>query len=411
MAELDAGCRTLRAYTERANNSLTLPDYFTHRFEDRSRLLRVVPALVILVFFALYVASGVVAGGRLIEGVFGVPYATAIWIGAGVTIAYTLVGGFLAVSWTDTAQGLLMLFALVVTPITVVYFNGGFADSVALVREVDVAYLSLVGAGGWVAIVSGLAWGLGYFGQPHILVRFMAAESVASIPTARRIGVGWMLLCLFGSLGVGFFGIGWFANNPEFAGPVQENAERVFLSLVTVVFHPWIAGILLSAILAAIMSTLNSQLLVCSSALTEDFYRAFLRRTASQVELLWVGRITLLLVSLVAIWMARDPDARVLQLVSYAWAGFGAAFGPVIVLSLLWRRMTRDGALAGMLVGSLVVLVWNRFGWFGVYEMIPGVALATLAIVGVSLLGRPPATSVDDTFTGMEGDMRDARGV
>lgn len=388
-----------------------MPDYFTHRFEDRSRLLRVVPALVILVFFALYVASGVVAGGRLIEGVFGVPYATAIWIGAGVTIAYTLVGGFLAVSWTDTAQGLLMLFALVVTPITVVYFNGGFADSVALVREVDVAYLSLVGAGGWVAIVSGLAWGLGYFGQPHILVRFMAAESVASIPTARRIGVGWMLLCLFGSLGVGFFGIGWFANNPEFAGPVQENAERVFLSLVTVVFHPWIAGILLSAILAAIMSTLNSQLLVCSSALTEDFYRAFLRRTASQVELLWVGRITLLLVSLVAIWMARDPDARVLQLVSYAWAGFGAAFGPVIVLSLLWRRMTRDGALAGMLVGSLVVLVWNRFGWFGVYEMIPGVALATLAIVGVSLLGRPPATSVDDTFTGMEGDMRDARGV
>jgi sodium/proline symporter len=399
----------LRAYTERANNALTLPDYFTHRFEDTSRLLRIVPALVILVFFALYVASGVVAGGLLIEGVFGVPYATAIWIGAGVTIAYTLVGGFLAVSWTDTAQGMLMLFALVVTPITVVYFNGGFADSVVLVREVDVAYLSLVGAGGWVAIVSGLAWGLGYFGQPHILVRFMAAESVASIPTARRIGVGWMLLCLLGSLGVGFFGIGWFANNPEFAGPVQENAERVFLSLVTVVFHPWVAGILLSAILAAIMSTLNSQLLVCSSALTEDFYRAFLRRMASQRELLWVGRITLLLVSLVAIWMARNPDARVLQLVSYAWAGFGAAFGPVIVLSLLWRRMTRNGALAGMLVGSVVVLVWNRFGWFGLYEMIPGVALATLAIVGVSLMGRPPATSVDDVFSSMEGDMRDAR--
>lgn len=399
----------LRAYTERANNSLTLPDYFTHRFEDRSRLLRVVPALVILVFFALYVASGVVAGGRLIESVFGVPYGLAIWIGAGVTIAYTLVGGFLAVSWTDTAQGLLMLFALVVTPLTVVYFNGGFADSVALVREVDVAYLSLVGAGGWVAVISGLAWGLGYFGQPHILVRFMAAESVASIPKARRIGVGWMLLCLFGSLGVGFFGIGWFANNPEFAGPVQENAERVFLSLVTVVFHPWVAGILLSAILAAIMSTLNSQLLVCSSALTEDFYRAFLRRTASQRELLWVGRITLLLVSLVAIWMARDPDARVLQLVSYAWAGFGAAFGPVIVLSLLWRRMTRNGALAGMLVGSVVVLVWNRFGWFGLYEMIPGVALATLAIIGVSLLGRPPAGSIQSTFASMEDDMHDAR--
>ncbi|MFC4728945.1 sodium/proline symporter PutP [Coralloluteibacterium thermophilus] len=395
----------LRVYTERARNALTLPDYFTHRFEDRSRLLRILSALVILVFFSLYVASGVVAGGVLIQGVFGIDYAYAVWIGAGVTIAYTLVGGFLAVSWTDALQGLLVLLALLILPAVAAFANGGFAESAALVEQVDPQRLQWIGAGGWIAVVSGLAWGLGYFGQPHILVRFMALDSLASVPRARRIGMSWMILCLLGSLCVGFFGIGWFARNPELAGPVLANEETVFITLTGLILNPWVGGFVLAAMLAAIMSTLNSQLLVCSSALTEDFYRAFLRRDAGQRELLWVGRITLLLVSLLAIWMARDPEARVLDLVSYAWAGFGSAFGPVVLISLMWKRMTRDGALAGMLVGGVVALVWGSQKWFGLYEIIPGALCASLAIVAVSLLGRPPQESVRRTFDEVQAEV------
>jgi sodium/proline symporter len=189
---------------------------------------------------------------------------------------------------------------------------------------------------GFVGIVSLLAWGLGYFGQPHILARFMAADSLATIPKARRIGMGWMVLCLFGAMAVGFFGNAYFAQHPDQVGPVAENSERVFIQLATVLFNPWVAGVLLSAILAAIMSTLSCQLLVCSSALTEDFFKGFVRPNASQRELVWFGRAMVLMVALLAIWIARDPDSRVLGLVSYAWAGFGAAFGPVVLCSLFW---------------------------------------------------------------------------
>src|SRR5690606_33554428 len=242
--------------------------------------LRVLSALVILVFFAVYCASGVVAGARLFESVFGMSYAQAIWWGAAVTILYTLVGGFLAVSWTDVAQGTLMLFALILTPVMVLMANGGMDSSIEVIRAVDPARLEWVGAGGALAVVSAIAWGLGYFGQPHILARFMAAESIQSIPKARRIGMIWMLVCMAGSLMVGFFGIAFFSLNPEAAGPVDANPERVFIAAVELLFNPWIAGIILSAILAAVMSTLSSQLLVCSSVLSEDFYRGFLRKQA-----------------------------------------------------------------------------------------------------------------------------------
>src|SRR5690606_26721458 len=215
----------LRVYTERTGNALTLPDYLTNRFHDRNRSLRVLAAVIILVFFAVYCASGVVAGARLFESVFGLPYAQAIWWGAAVTILYTLVGGFLAVGWTDVAQGWLMLFALVLTPVLVLVANGGLDASKELTGEVVPARLAWVGAGGVLAIVSAIAWGLGYFGQPHILARFMAAESVQSIPKARKIGMAWMILCMIGSLMVGFFGIAFFSLNPEAAGPVDANPE------------------------------------------------------------------------------------------------------------------------------------------------------------------------------------------
>ncbi len=388
----------IRVYTERTRNALTLPDYFTHRFEDTSKLLRILSALVILVFFAVYCASGIVAGARLFESVFGVPYATALWVGAAATILYTLIGGFLAVSWTDTVQASLMIFALVLTPIVVVLGTGGVQPSLALIEQVDPLRLDWFkgGALGAVGIISLLAWGLGYFGQPHILARFMAADSLATIPKARRIGMIWMVLCLFGAMAVGFFGIAYFAAHPEGGAMVQQNPERVFIALAERLFNPWIAGVLLSAILAAIMSTLSCQLLVCSSALTEDFYKGFARPEASQRELVWFGRTMVLAVALVAIAIARDPDSRVLGLVSYAWAGFGAAFGPVVLFSLFWGRMTRNGALAGMVAGALTVLLWKYTG-SALYEMVPGFIAASVAIVIASLLDRAPSPAMQAT--------------
>jgi len=393
----------LRVYTERTRNALTLPDYFTHRFADHSRILRILSALVILVFFAIYAASGIVAGARLFESVFGLPYAQAIWYGAAATILYTLIGGFLAVSWTDTVQATLMIFALVLTPVVVVLSNGGLQPSLALIEQVDPAKLDWFKGGtlGFVGIVSLLAWGLGYFGQPHILARFMAADNLATIPKARRIGMTWMVLCLFGAIAVGFFGIAHYAAHPQDAAPVTANAERVFITLSQQLFNPWVAGVLLSAVLAAIMSTLSCQLLVCSSALTEDFYKGLVRKHASQRELVWVGRAMVLAVALVAIGIASDPESRVLGLVSYAWAGFGAAFGPVVVLSLFWKRMTRNGALAGMVVGALTVIAWkqvavNQMG-SALYEMVPGFIAATVAIVVASLLDRQPPSEVQAT--------------
>ena len=383
----------LRVYTERSGNALTLPDYFTNRFADTSKLLRILSALVILVFFAVYCASGIVAGARLFESVFGLPYAQAVWWGAAATILYTLVGGFLAVSWTDTVQATLMIFALLLTPVVVVLSNGGVALSLTLIDQIDPARLQWIGKGGAIAVVSSIAWGLGYFGQPHILARFMAADSLQTIPKARRIGMTWMVLCLFGAMAVGLFGIAYFGAHPEQGAMVRANPERVFISLATLLFNPWIAGVLLSAILAAIMSTLSCQLLVCSSALTEDFYRGFLRPRASQRELVWFGRAMVLSVALIAIAIARDPESRVLGLVSYAWAGFGAAFGPVVLFSLAWKRMTRNGALAGMVVGALTVILWKQTG-YALYEMVPGVIAASLAIIIVSRLGRAPPDAV-----------------
>ena len=389
----------LRVYTERSGNALTLPDYFTTRFASGGKVLRIVSALVILVFFAVYCASGIVAGARLFESVFGLPYAQALWWGAAATILYTLVGGFLAVSWTDTVQATLMIFALLLTPMMVIAGTGGFDASFAAVRQLDPAKLDWFRGGelGLVGIVSLLAWGLGYFGQPHILARFMAAESLAVIPQARRIGMAWMILCLLGAVATGFFGIAYFAGHPgQGADMVAANPERVFIALAEALFNPWVAGVLLSAILAAIMSTLSCQLLVCSSALTEDFYHGFVREHAGERELVWVGRSMVLLVALVAIWIARDPESRVLGLVSYAWAGFGAAFGPVVLLSLFWKRMTGLGALAGMLAGALVVLLWKHTG-SALYEMVPGFIACAIAVVVASLLDRKPSAQVQAT--------------
>ncbi|MGX2955767.1 sodium/proline symporter PutP [Ursidibacter arcticus] len=393
----------LRVHTEYNANALTLPDYFHHRFGDNTKVLKIVSASIILFFFAIYCASGVVAGARLFENLFGVPYSTALWYGALATIIYTFIGGFLAVSWTDTIQATLMLFALFLTPIFVLIHLGGFEQTHTVIVQAGEAvnkdFTDLFTGTTFIGLLSLSAWGLGYFGQPHILARFMAADSVKSIPNARRISMIWMIICLFGAVGIGFFGQAYFFANPEQAAVVNQNHEQVFIELSKLLFNPWIAGILLSAILAAVMSTLSCQLLICSSAITEDFYKGMLRPNASQKELVWLGRIMVLAISVLAILLAQDPNSKVLGLVSYAWAGFGCAFGPVVILSLFWRRMNTAGAMAGMLTGALVVVFWNDVvPNSGIYEMIPGFTLATIAIVIVSLITPAPKEAITETF-------------
>ena len=389
----------LRVHTEYCGNAQTLPDYLTNRFEDTSKILRILSALVILIFFTIYCSSGMVAGARLFESTFGLPYETALWIGAFATITYVFIGGFLAVSWTDTVQATLMIFALMITPLFAILAIGDTSTALSMIELEAPSKLDMFKGLDFIAIISLLGWGLGYFGQPHILVRFMAADSVKSIPKARRISITWMILCLTGAVATGFFGIAYFSDNPSLASGVMQNNEAIFMELTKILFNPWIAGIVLSAIMAAVMSTLSCQLLVCSSALTEDFYRAFLRPKASQKELVWTGRIMVILVSAVSIVIAFNPNNKVLSLVAYAWAGFGAAFGPVILLSLIWKRMTRNGALAGIFVGAVTVILWKTcLNHLGVYEIIPGFIFGAIAIIVVSLIGKKPTETMTTQF-------------
>ena len=390
----------LRVHTEVQNNSLTLPDYFTSRFGDKKKVLRIISAMVILVFFAIYCASGMVAGARLFESIFGLSYVTALWISAIATISYVCIGGFLAISWTDTFQAGLMIFALILTPIMTYLAIGDLSQFQHLLDTARPHAGNMLSGLSFIAIISSCAWGLGYFGQPHILVRFMAADSVRSIPQARRIGMTWMILCLAGAVAVGYIGIAYFHAHPELGAAVQNNPEMIFMELTKILFNPWIAGVVLAAILAAVMSTLSCQLLVCSSTLTEDLYKGFVRKHASQNELVWIGRLMVLAISVLAIVLAFNPTSKVLGLVAYAWAGFGAAFGPLIILSLFWKRMTLNGAIAGVSVGAVTVIVWKNTlaASTGLYEIMPGFVLSFISIVVVTLLGKAPEKDVVDRF-------------
>jgi len=398
----------LRLYTELAGDALTLPEFFEQRFADRSRLLRVVAALLVLLFFTFYTSSGLVASGKLFEAVFGIHYQTAVLAGALVVVAYTFLGGFLAVSWTDLVQGWLMLFALVAVPVAVMETRGGLQSSIAVVRDHNAALLDPFSTAsgdplGVLAILSLLGWGLGYFGQPHILARFMAIRRVQELAAARAIAVSWVSVTLIAAVLVGLTAVAYLET--PLAG---ADSEKVFMHMVSALFHPLVAGVCLAAILAAIMSTADSQLLVASAALSEDFYKAFLRPRAGPAELVWMGRLAVLGLAAVAISLAMDPDNRVLDLVAYAWAGFGAAFGPTVLLSLYWGRMNRFGALAGMLVGGSTVILWKQLeggplGLFDLYEIIPGFVLSGGAILLVSLLTPPPEARIRQQFSNLYG--------
>jgi sodium/proline symporter len=386
--------KRLRIYTEVANDSITLPDYLENRFNDQSRVLRVASALVILVFFTFYTSAGMVGGAILFEETFGLNYSLALWLGAIVIVSYTFLGGFMAVSWTDFFQGLLMFLALCAVPMFLIGKVGGWDDAVSRVASLNVEHVDIFSGMTFLGIISLMVWGLGYFGQPHILARFMSVKSSREIPKAQLVGMSWMVLSLFGAIFTGFLGIAYFADAP------LKNAETVFIALTQVLFNPWIAGILLAAILAAIMSTIDSQLLVCSSAIAEDFYKQILRKNAGQKELVWISRIAVLVIALIAILLASNPNSKVLSLVAYAWGGFGAAFGPVVILSLFWKRMTRNGALVGMILGALTVIVWKQLkgGVFDVYEILPGFILCSLGIIVVSLLDKEPSEEIIREF-------------
>lgn len=392
--------RRLRLHTEAAGNAITLPDYFANRFLDNTKLLRVLSAVFILVFFLVYTASGFVAGAKLFESVFGLPYQSALFIGVTVIISYTALGGFMAVSWTDFFQGVIMFFAITALPLLALNATGGFTASITEMRQVDIGFLDALSHSNGqpltvITIISLMAWGIGYFGQPHILTRFMAIRSADEIKPARRIAMVWVLVSLCCAVLVGLAGRIYL---PEQLA--ETDAEKIFMILVDQLTHPIVGGILLAAVLAAVMSTADSQLLVTSSALTEDLYRVMIRPNASNKELVWVSRGTVVVVATLACFIALKPDRSVLSLVSYAWAGFGATFGPLVILSLYWKRMTRNGAIAGIIGGGITVLVWKPLsgGLFDLYEIVPGFIVSVAMIILFSLRDKPPSESILNQF-------------
>jgi len=397
----------LRRYTE-VVDSITIADFFENRYRDKSRSLRIVSALAILIFFTIYVSSGLVAGGLLFENILGVNYKLAVILAVLIIGLYTFLGGFLAVSWTDFVQGSLMVIALLIVPISVIYLRGGLSEIWNQIGSINpdllktgkivtynvadkIKWTTVSNKMSFVSLISLLGWGLGYFGMPHILVRFMGIKSAKQIPISQFIGVTWVAVSLIGAVFVGILGI---IAVPE----ALTNTETVFLVLLQKLFNPWLAGIFLAAVLAAIMSTIDSQLLVSSSALAEDFYKSLLRPEAGQKELLWVSRIAVILITFIAVSFALS-GGTILDIVSYAWAGLGSSFGPAILLSLFWKKTTRNGVLGGIIAGGLVVIIWkNMFAYTGLYEIIPGFFLSALVIFIISYFGKDPLPEVVEEF-------------
>lgn len=378
--------KRLRIYTSVIANSITIPDYFETRFDDDKHILRIVCAIVILVFFTFYVSSGLVGGAKLFESTFGIDYTHALTTGTIIIVLYTFLGGYKAVCWTDMIQGLLMMSALIIVPLAMLSNLGGYEAAISIVQEIKPQNLSMGEGVSLLTIISALAWGLGYFGQPHILVRFMSIRSTKEIPTATIVGISWMVISLIGACFIGILGIAYVH---KFNLTLQD-PEKIFIVMSQLLFNPWIAGILLSAILAAIMSTASSQLLVSSSTLAEDFYRRIFKQDASSQMVMRLGRIGVLLVALIAFLISTDKNSSVLSIVAYAWAGFGASFGSVMLFSLFWSKMTRMGAIAGMVTGAVVVVVWKNYLAgalnFPIYEIVPGFVCASLVIIIVSLM-------------------------
>ena len=395
--------RRLRKFSQCANDSITIPQYLSNRFMAKSRALQIICAIIFLVFFTIYVASSFVAGQKVFIQV--VPQLAdtpeiALLIFAVIIILYTFLGGFKAVCWTDFFQGLMMLAALLAVPLVLVFL-----------RDIDYSVFETVAGGtnplnpfaaSWQEIVSGLAWGLGYFGMPHIIVRFMSTKNVKVLKKSATIGIIWVVLTLGAAVAMALLGRGF---GPTQALVDNESQELIFITLVQDIFKgPWafVAGLLLSAIVAAAMSTADSQLLVASSSFTSDIYKPVFRKNASEKETLWVGRIVVLIIAVVAYFIASSKSegaSSIMSLVDNAWGGFGAAFGPVILLSLFWKRTTYKGAIAGVVVGAVVDVAWMLLlSETGIYELLPGFIAGGLSCVIVSLIDKKPTAEVNALF-------------
>lgn len=407
----------LRKYTERANNSLTLPMFFENRYHDKKRILLFTSSVVIVIFFLVYTASALAAGGKLFNSVFGIDYTVALTIGAIVILTYTFMGGFLAVCTTDFIQGTMMLVALLVIPI-VAWISVGPANVSGILESTGVnaaSFTNLFQNNGEpikaIDIISNLAWGLGYCGMPHILVRFMAIRDEKELKKSKAVGIIWVALSLLFACFIGIIGRAYLA--PVILG--EEGAastESVFIEMITHMFTkqfamPFVAGLFLCGILAAIMSTADSQLLVTASSVAEDIYKGVIKKDAEDGKVLLVSRVTVVVVAVVAYLIALNPNNSVMTLVSDAWAGFGAAFGPLVLLSLFWKRTNFEGALAGIISGAATVIVWDYLpivsgktpgAATGLYSLVVGFAISMICIVVVSLCTKAPSAEIVQEF-------------
>ena len=402
--------KPLRAYTIVAGNSMTLPEFLSNRYHDRKKILLGISSVVICIFFLVYTASALSSGGKLFNSVFGLDYHLALVIGAVVILAYTFLGGFLAVCTTDFIQGSLMFVGILLVPILAWGFVGG--DLSAQIAKTDVNsghYLSLIYNGDTkltaIDILSQLAWGLGYCGMPHILVRFMAIRDNKELKKSSAIAIIWVVISLTFAIVIGFVGRAFLAGD-------DIESEKVFIEMIKKVFIKklplaFIGGVFLCGILAAIMSTADSQLLVCSSAVSKDIYKNFIKKDASDKKVLILGRITTFVVAIVAIAIAWDPNSSIMDLVSDAWAGLGAAFGPLVVMSLFWKRTNFYGAVAGLITGALTVIIWDYlplvdggtiYAATGIYSLLVGFFISLFFIVVVSLLTKKPEDTVVEEF-------------
>lgn len=387
--------KPLRKYTQQAGNSITLPEFFQNRFKTKSNVIRIFSALFILIFFAVYTSSMFAAGAKLFNFIFNLDYTQALVLSVLVVTIYTFLGGFKAVCWTDLFQGILMFFAIVFVCLIMCGKMSQVPDFSWSQLDITLAPSSSFGVMG---IVGAIAWGLGYFGQPHILSRFMAIRSAKEIKPARRIAMVWVILSLFGAVMLGMMA-SYYLPTDTIAAPEAGNQEKIFMILVQGMFPTVIAGVLLSAVLAAIMSTADSQLLVASSAFSTDIYQTVFNKNASDKKLVNVSRITILVIAIIAFVLAINPESSVFEIVSHAWAGFGAAFGPIILCSLFWNNCNEKGALAGIISGGAVALMWaylpaliwgeNIPAIFTVYEIVPAfiVSLALIFIVSIATGG------------------------
>lgn len=387
--------KPLRKCTIAFGDSITIPEFLTNRFKDKSHVLAAISVVFIALFFTIYTASGFVACAKLFNSVFGLPYYAGLTIGLVVILSYTILGGYLAVCATDFIQGTLMFIALIITTSVMIAVLGGPAQAFEKVNNFaaramagdfgDIMKEKFIANQSYSAVsaISAAAWGLGYFGMPHILVRFMGIRSNTEIKLSRRIATVWVITAFVGAVVVGSTGTTYLSGVLA-----PEMAETVFSASMQQMYPSFVAGLFLCAILAAAMSTADSQLLVASSAFSRDVYKGLLKKDAKEKEVLNVSRITVFIIAAVAFVIALNPKSSIFSLVSYAWAGFGAAFGPVILLALFWRGMTRNGALAGLIAGGVTVIAWHNLkgGVFNIYEILPGFFACLIFAVAFSLL-------------------------